>query len=255
MAAAGQEMTFARHQAGMQIKSWHAAQTPDSRSSLMFVLGDHDNWSGKAFGQPAGHNADHTGMPATIRKNQRRIVFRIKLFLGLLEGSQLDTAFLRLALFIEFVNVVGEANGPLRIGCDEHFDANRSLSEPTGRIQSRREPKAHVLAFKVRFLVELCQFEQTRNARPPPQAQAFQTVLDNDSVFIEQRNNVCNGTQGRQSERTQQHLAQPGRNLLGAAGTRRNRPRQFKGHAGTAQFAERILGARQTRMHKHVGLR
>ena len=208
----------------------------------------------KLLGKAAGHDSDHARMPAPVGEHKGWIGFRVEPLAGLFRGGQEDAALLRLALGVELVQIVREARGPGLVGGRQEFDAAGRLAEPARSVEPRREPEGHVFALELRFFVELGERQQPGDPRAAPLLQALETVLDIDPVFIEQRHDVGHRAEGREAHPFEQHFAEAGRDLLRAAGPRRDRPGELERHAGAAQLAEGIGRARKSRVDEHGGL-
>ena len=84
--------------------------------------------------------------------------------------------------------------------------------------------------------------------------QAFQPVMDQHAILIDQRHHVGHRPQGRQSDGLEEEIAHPRADLLRAAGLLAQRPGQLEGHARAAQTAEGIGAAGQPRMDDRRGL-
>ena len=254
MTTAAEQVLPAGDERLVDIKARHAAQAADRRSALMLVLGDHNHRPVKPLRQPTGDDPHHPGMPAPAMQNQRRISHRIVFVLGLLCGCQHDAPLNGVALFVVAVDDLGQLHCPGGIGRGEQFDAQRRLPQSPRCVEPRGQPKGHILALKMRFFMELRQLHEVLYARPPTLPQALQPMLDEDSVFVDQRHDIGHCTQRRIADAPQQHFAQPGSHLLGAAGTRGNRPRELESDSRPAQLSKRIACAGQPRMHEHIGL-
>ena len=209
----------------------------------------------KPLRESSRHDPDHARMPAAVGQYERRIAVGIEPLLRLFRGRKLDAPLLRLPLGVELVHVVGEGFGPGCIRRGEQFDATGGLAESAGRIEAGGEPEGHVFAVELRLLMKLRQFHEPSEAGPAPQPQAFEAVLHEDPVLVEQRHDVGHGPERRQTDRLEQHLAESWRHLFGPTGPRGDRPCEFEGHAGAAQLAEGVTRTGEPRMHEHGRLR
>ena len=205
------------------------------------------------FRQPAGHDPDHPLVPATICQHDRRILFRIELFLGLLRGRELQAPFLRIALGVEFVKVVGQRGSPRRVVRDEQLDAVGGRGHPAGGVEPGAELERDVLALDPRSRSEPRELDQPGQAGAATGAEVFKAVLYEQPVLVDQRHDVGDRSKGRQADRPQERLPEPGRHAGGAARPRGDRPRQFEGHAGPAEAAEWIGRVWEAGVHEHVG--
>ena len=233
----------------------HAPHAAGRRQAVVGRLRDHHHRTVKPLDQPPGHDADHALVPAAIGEHERRIVDGVEVLPGLLRGRQQDAPLLGLTGRVELVQEVRQRLRPGRVGRREQFDPAADVAHPAGGVEPGGELEGHVLAVDPAAVAEPGHLDEPRDAGPAVVAQAGQRVLHEDPVLVEQRHHVGHRAQGRQADRPQQHAAQPRRHLLCPAGPRGDRPGQLEGHAGAAQVAEGIGGARQPRMDEHVGRR
>ena len=254
VAATGEQMFAARDECFVHIKPRHAPHTADRRPALMLVTGNHHDRPMPPLRQPPCHDPDHTGMPAAIGQYEGRIAFGVELLLHLLGRGQLDASLLCLAAGVEFVDIVGELHGSCCVTRCEQLDAAGGLSQSAGRVEPGRQTKRDVFTVELRLLMQLGQLQQPRDSRPATLPQALEAMLHIDPVLVEQRHDVGHRAERRIADRLEQHLPQPRRDLLGARGSRGDRPGQLEGHARAAEFAKGIVGPREPGMHEHVGI-
>ena len=84
--------------------------------------------------------------------------------------------------------------------------------------------------------------------------QAFQAVMHQHAILIDQGHHVGHRPQGGQPHGLEREVSHPRADLLRPAGLLAQRPGQLEGHARAAQLAEGIGAARQPRMNDRRGL-
>ena len=244
MAAAGQEQLAAGHERGVHVEARHAPHASRGHEPLMSPLGDHHDRAVIPLGQSPRHDADDSRVPAAVGQHERRVGLRIELLQGLLRGCEQDAPLLGLAASVELVHVACEALGPGHVGRGQQLDPLGCLAEPAGRVEPRGQTKGDIFAFERPLLVQARELEQLGEPRPAPLPQALEAAADDDPVLVHQRHDVGHGAERGQADPAQEHLAEPGRDLLRATGPRGDRPGELEGHARAAQLAEGIGRAR-----------
>ncbi len=128
-------MFAAGRQPAVQLEAACGAGRSDARLDSQRVERDQHDRAIKLLSQPRRHDADHAGMPTTFGQNQGRVALGVELFGGLLVGGQIDAALEALAAAVQFVQVSRQRLGPLsRIG-GQQLDAQRGLTQATGRVE------------------------------------------------------------------------------------------------------------------------
>ncbi len=153
------------------------------------------------IGQPTGHDPDDTGMPAVVGQDEGRAVAGVDGVQRLLSGGLVDTPLQALAALVQFSQVFGQRAGSALVLGDQQFCGQASLAQPPGGVQAWCEREGDVFTGKSGFVKDPGLLHQLSASDGWPLSQAVQAVVDKDPVFIHQGNDVCNGTDGGQSDR------------------------------------------------------
>ena len=208
----------------------------------------HNDGPAVLLGQSTGHKPDHAGVPTATGEHESGVACKVAHFADLFVGGEVDAAFQTVAAAVELVDVLGQRLGTLRRVGGEQLDAKLGLTESAGGIEARTDREGDILAPQRFLVVELGDGHQCGEAWDRVLFQRDQPVVHENAVLVQQRHHVGHRAERRQTDRLQQKLAQVRADLGRLAGAAAQRPGKFERDGRSAQIAERIAMAGQTRM-------
>ena len=226
---------------------------PARTLAIVFLGGDEHGRAVILIDEPRGDDADDAGVPLPRCEHQgvgQGAVAGFDHFDGLLEYlslNDLPATVLRLELPGDLVGLLGRGFGqqPERVPGVPH---------PTGGVQARADDERHV-AFLDALVRESRRFHDGLQPRVIEFArQGLEPRGHERPVFVYQRHDVGDGSQGGQRGGVGQELLKLGRAgpLTGQRQT--DGPGQLKGHAHAGQVAEGVGRVGQLRIDDGVGL-
>ncbi|MNZ19294.1 hypothetical protein D3C78_363190 [compost metagenome] len=150
--------------------------------------------------QARGEDADHALVPVRLEQAQaeRHRLQRQVLELG--QGFALHALLDGLAVLVQFVELAGDFPCQVGIVTEQALDAQAHVVQAPGGIEPRAEDKAKVGGGDARMIAP-GHFKDGLEPRPgPPGTDAFQALMDQDTIVGIQRHHVSHAAQGHQIE-------------------------------------------------------
>jgi hypothetical protein len=180
------------------------------------------------FGEPAGDEADHAGVPAAAAEDEGRHAASLAQVARLAVGRTMHAALQGLPLLVEAVDKLGELARTLGQIGDEQLQSKRGLTKAAGGVEPRGNRISNVLACNFRLLVQTSDLLQRQNARRWIMSEAVEAMAHEDAVFVHKRYHVGHRSDCGQAHGPHQEGAHRLANPFGLARLLAQRPGELQ---------------------------